>query len=195
MATYTDSFTYTQNQDLDGLGNWVKVIGRFTTKGGTRVCVDDFVNAGESCYRYNASLGNDQYSQAVIVARDTSGYHCYGVAARISTSATTYYAFYADDNGGCYLIKSVNGTVTELDNATYTTTVNDVLRIECNGTSIVGKVNGVTKVSATDSSITSGQAGLAGYLSDDITGLDDWEGGDLGSSQVFGFKVGYIKVS
>lgn len=196
MATYTDNFnSYSSGQDLNGLGNWVKVLGRFTTSSGTMVYVDDYISSGESCYRYNSSVGNDQYAQVRIAATDTSGYHCYGVAARISSSAATYYAFYTDDNGSCYLVRSINGTVTELGNYSYNSTVSDVLRIECEGTTIRAKINNTTVISTTDSNITSGQVGIAGYLSDSVTGIDDFEGGDLGGGGTYiGINAKFIKV-
>ena len=56
-----------------------------------------------------------------------------------------------------------------------------MLYLEAQGTSLVLKVNGSTVVSVTDSSISSGNAGLGGRnFASDSPKYDDWSGGDFG---------------
>ena len=98
-----------------------------------------------------------------------------GIAGRMSTSADTYYALYYQA-GELVLIKRVNGvTATALDIWTTTLTgggTNYTFALEMIGTAIKGYVNGVERVSATDSAITAvGRGGLrSNGINDTSTG-------------------------
>ena len=86
-----------------------------------------------------------------------------GIAARMSTSAATmYYTYYLGTE--LVLAKMVAGTITSLgsDVTNLMTNGNTYrLKLECIGTAIKVYVNGVEKISVTDSSITAaGRAGL-----------------------------------
>jgi hypothetical protein len=103
-----------------------------------------------------------------------------GIAGRMSTSADTYYALYYQA-GETVLIKRVAGVTTSLGVWTSTLTgggTDYTFTLEMIGTAIKGYVNGVERVSATDSAITAaGRAGLRSVgINDAATGnhIDDF---------------------
>lgn len=87
-----------------------------------------------------------------------------GLAGRMSTSADTYYMLYYQA-GETVLAKRVAGVTTSLDAwiSTLSTATNYTFALEMIGTAIKGYVNGVERVSATDSAITA--AGCGGLRS------------------------------
>ncbi len=137
----------------------------------------------DACAHWNAdAFNNDQYSQVNLVALGAS---FIGVSCRAAASAATFYGFVvAQTADTTYLSKYVAGTGTSLGTGSGAGLVaNDLLRIEANGTSIVAKVNGATHIGpTTDSSITSGSAGVSGNGTGTTARLDNWEGGNLGGS-------------
>ncbi len=173
----TDNF----NRAGPGLGaNWTDNTGTFQI-----VSSVDVASNTASLYVFNHwnadTFANDQYSFGTVTA--TSGGNNIGVSARAATGATATGYIYNCDNGTHYLIKFVSGTDTTLGTAANACTVNDVLRIEANGTSIVGKRNGLNHVGPiTDSAITSGFAGLSGWGAGTTPRIDNWEGGNLGAA-------------
>jgi hypothetical protein len=104
-----------------------------------------------------------------------------------STFASTgsWYAL-RNSGTGVALVQKDNlaGTYTQLDAATLTLAVDDLLRLEYNGTTLNGYVNGVFKVTATPASPLSISAqpyvgfghGAGGQSGTAL--LDDWAGGD-----------------
>lgn len=95
-----------------------------------------------------------------------------GGAGRMSTSADTYYMLYYQA-GELILAKRVTGTTTTLDAWISTLTgggTDYTFALEMNGTAIKGYVNGVQRVSATDSDITAvGRAGIRSNGINDAT--------------------------
>lgn len=124
------------------------------------------------------SFDNNQYAQAVVAAIGSS--HYMGVCVRVSSGGNGYSAFWSTD-AGLVLRKTVSGTETDLG-STSAPAVNDVIRIEANGTSIVVKKNGTAVITVTDSSLTSGAAGICEYGGSTVTRLDTWEAGNLAST-------------
>lgn len=83
---------------------------------------------------------------------------------RNNASANRYW-FYIDGDGGVFLQKEVAGSSSQLGSsstiASFSTTTDYLCRLEMNGDAITLDVDGVEKVSATDTAITvSGFAGL-----------------------------------
>ncbi|HUH21370.1 MAG TPA: hypothetical protein VLZ09_05815, partial [Gaiellaceae bacterium] len=112
------------------------------------------------------------------------------VRVRCSASAQTYYAGGAAPNefgSALYVIyKVVAGTITLLDfNATVSMAASDVVRLTVTGTSLVLTVNGVTRVTTTDSAIATWQPGFGGHSSANPSSLwDNWAAGDVGGPRV-----------
>lgn len=136
------------------------------------------------------TFGDDQYSQAVLAAIDAAGSGRFGLAVRITSPG----ADTADKDGYCFAVRNWSGnearylySVTDasetiLDSDGTASSTSEVLRIEANGTTIRALVDDVEILSATDSTHTSGSAGLyANNKSTSDCRLDDWEGGNLGT--------------
>lgn len=145
--------------------------------------------------RWNGAgtFSNDQYSSVKLVAIDNYGTsYGVGVVARCSAdqegTRDYYYVMVQMNNssGGTFttvLGKVVNGTNTNLHSAAVTWSNNDLVSIECEGTTIRACKNGTAiggSFTATDSSLASGKPGLAimGGAAD-LFAADDWEGGDI----------------
>ena len=135
--------------------------------------------------RWNADTFNaDQYAQVTMAAVGNGGY--YGPAVRISTSgADTCYYIEVDSSDGSYLFKTVSGSGTQLGSTAGTAANADVWRLEASGTTITPKKNGSTTGTPgaqTDSSISSGAAGLHAWGTATGSRMDDWSGGNLGAA-------------
>lgn len=121
---------------------------------------------------------NDQYSQATMTAISTT--HM-GPAVRCPTVAaqTAYIEYGYSDHISLY--KAVATNFTQLASVSLTTAVNDVLRIEVVGTAISCKRNGslLSFGVKTDSALTSGQAGMAGFGTLTTFRLGTWSGGSM----------------
>jgi hypothetical protein len=151
-----------------------------------------FTNAAGECYgntggTYNRawwnadSFANDQYAQAIL-----TGTNLYpGVMCRATGTAgtTAGYVVYQDSPTLVQLYEIAANVETARASASHNATTSDVLRIECEGSDIRVYVNkggspGLLFTYTDPSPIASGSAGLAMY--DNVSRLDDWEGGDLG---------------
>lgn len=136
--------------------------------------------AGQSIAGWNAdTFGNDQYAQITIAAITTGTY--IGPAVRVATSNLTGYRCVAASNE--VLLQLENGG-SETGLGTYTATINvgDVIRLEISGTSLVCKVNGVSRITATNATLTSGRGGVSGYNNAVGVRADDWEASDLSAA-------------
>ena len=164
----TDTFTTGANGFLeDYSASWTSNSGAQTMA--LLAASDDVYARGGggtlSLYHWNAdTFNNDQYSQVKITAVASAG--AVGPAARINTGTTkTGYYYLMDWNLATYVEKVVSGTITTLTTGDGAT-VNDVLRIECEGTTIRPKKNGSLDTShgeSTDSAIARGRAGFVWY--------------------------------
>lgn len=131
-------------------------------------------STGEDMVYYtDATTSADQYSQAVM---SVVGYS--GPSARMNDPGATldmYFHRMNDTDAG--LKKYVNGTITDIDVHGIFGNAGDLIRIECEGSTIRGFVEGVEEATVTDTSITTEGNGVGMFIA---TGeWDDWEGGDL----------------
>lgn len=185
MPDRTDSFTRANSGDLGS--NWGVVTG-FTSK--TLAISSNQVGPGSSesslCFQYWSAdtFANDQYSEAKVLAISTSVY-IVAVTVRSSSGALTQYSggfmgsVYGDTHPRIW--KWVSGSRTDLAvNSGVDIAANDVIRLEVSGTGLTLKVNGVSQVTTTDSSVTSGKPGLEAQnsLGNGTVLIDDWAGGD-----------------
>lgn len=111
--------------------------------------------------------GNDQYAEVTVQTKPTAS-DC-GPTVRGSTSVQSFYT--CDINNGDTValgstmtveVYAVVATVFTLVGSTVNMVVSagDVIRVEAQGTTIRGLVNGVQKVSGTNSSLSSGKVGI-----------------------------------
>ena len=110
---------------------------------------------------YNNTFGTDQCNNITLTAIPGSGASI-GVTARASTNGETAYfaTFYSGSQ--VVLFKILNNEVTNLGAYGYTSAVGDQLQVCAMGKTISAVLNGSQVVSVTDSSITSGYAGMEG---------------------------------
>jgi hypothetical protein len=184
-----DNFnSYTVN---GGLGaNWTTVAGRtdpFVDSFGFFGFNDQFVKYNgppDSVSYYNVvTWPNDQWAQVRLRTLNNSGDGS-GVVLRASNTTTTYYECYAKGGFGAsasvWINKYISGSATTLASTTATVNADDVMYCEVQGTTLKAKINNVTKLTTTDSSIASGSAGVILFVDSGGTSrLDDFYGGSF----------------
>lgn len=175
----TDAFTAADGTALTTYSaNWTNNGSTFSITSNALRCS----SSSEGAAHWNAdTFGNDQYATATVTAITSFAY--IGVSVRCHASATTFYGFESNSNDASYLFKYVAGVSTTLGSTGAVFTVTDVLRLEASGTTITPKVDGATlnpPGAQTDSSISSGYAGVVGAGNDSGSRIDNWEGGNLG---------------
>jgi hypothetical protein len=192
----------TDNFNVSSLSsNWTQInpeYGSMTIYGSARVASSHSQPPSNAqAARWNAnSFANDQYSSLKIEVLTWLGnnYHV-GVICRASGDTNgnrdLYYVTVANVNGGSPYYtafgKIVNGTHTSFHVADVAWTVGSRIELECEGTTIRAMKDAVAlggSFTQTDSSLTSGNAGIYGGGGDYVAG-DDWEGGDLNVSSAF----------
>jgi hypothetical protein len=132
---------------------------------------------------WNADVfGNDQYSQATLTAN--GGAAAIGVLVRgTAGSGGTYYSYYIGGGGDGFLAHTIAGTWVQIgatDSGVWA--VNDVLRLEAQGTTLRVYRNGSLFRTVTDTNIASGSAGLSGFDASTGTKVDTWEGGNIAAA-------------
>jgi hypothetical protein len=139
--------------------------------------------------RADSIIGPDQRVQVQITsAVEGSNRADFGVVARKDATTThTCYVAWVEFNAGVdtvYLRKYIAGAATDLDTASVTWADGDVLTLEVEGTSLTVSQNDTTRISTTDSSITSGD--YAGIMRDSnsnapIVTADNWQAETIAS--------------
>lgn len=184
----TDNFVGVNGTDLNTYdSNWQKN----NSAGGAIIYIQSngysptsATGGTEQGYRWNATFANDQYAQCVWKSGANTSYA--GVGVRHAAAAThSYYVFYCDPISQ-YFAKVVNGTYTDLQTNTNTTTnANDILYIQAVGNVITAKRNGTNAFTpTTDNSLSSGVAGVTAFLNGGITIASTFEGGNVGGGVV-----------
>jgi hypothetical protein len=192
---YTENFTGTTGDILATIGapQWIGST-QYTS---LRIKSNAVTNASGGNF-YFAPVGNNQYAQAKVVTygssagdlnvgvRITGGNGVYG-----SGSNENHYGYWMDVlwTGGQrkielwkYWNNAGSDTWTQLGSSVnHAGSANDILRIEANGTTIRCLVNGVEKISETDTQFAVGFPGIAMFDANET--MDDWEGGTLTTSQ------------
>ncbi len=177
----TDDFNRADASPIGG--NWTTGPGFTGLRVVSNECakIDSF--AGEAAAYYNAaSFADNQYSQYTPTVLGTNTDQ--GPIVRCATSGTTKNCYvantYITDE---QIFKFVGGTYTKLLSVTTSDVVNtDVIRVEAEGSTIRWVKNGTSQGSVTDSSLTSGAAGIFIYRPD--CRADNWEAGDIGGAVV-----------
>jgi hypothetical protein len=171
ITTHNANWVYNRSDSSTGLINTNAVRGNTTQALGVHWAGDTF--------------SNEQYSKATVAA--LSAGHYLGIAARMASGSTrTFYHHTSDGTDSIYFEKYIGGTITSFEEYTGADyAVNDVISIECFGTTITPKRNASTSnmpTAVTDSSITSGYAGFILSGTSTSARLDTWEGGNLAAT-------------
>jgi hypothetical protein len=104
--------------------------------------------------RYDQQLSTADHYAEIVVA--TPGGTSMGVFAR-SDAATGSYYLWRNNGSNWALFYNVSGSFVQIGSSyTAAAVAGDVARVECNGSTITGYVNGVSRVSTTDTHITTG---------------------------------------
>lgn len=167
MAWATATFDGPAGSDLSAIGqNLVRHAngsssGAYIRTNGTHAHAA--VTSGNAIYRCTVAPPAADYSMSVPVVKRSVSDSSAGAVARLHDTAATFYLAHHDNNTGWRLLKCVNGSFTVLG-APYAQTLTldqeYICTIEVIGTAIKCIVDGVTRVTATDSDITA--AGFAG---------------------------------
>lgn len=182
---YTDNFdAYLNGETLDDQANWTtgNISLQVRVKAGNgAVWPTDNVDHMDA--HIAGTYADNQYSQAVVKS-NSGGF--WGVCSRCASGTMDYYEYNCSSSGR-YLNKKVSGSNTTLASTGTGASNTDVIRLECEGTTISPFLNGSPDGGIspqTDSAHSSGYAGLGGYGAGDGTNgnLDTWEGGDLGAA-------------
>lgn len=191
-ATISENWNCVDSASLNCQLTWTEKSGSNwgITTNSARLQVKDSTTAQEA--RADSDLASDDHYASGTLIRPVGSQFTCGVVCRMDPTATrTHYMFRADvgvaDAGeNYYMAKLVSGTETELGTRDTTDPVNgDLIRLETDGSSITGKVGGVTRIGpVTDTAIINNvRAGIHGYLpaagTVDTVGLDNWEAADL----------------
>lgn len=180
----TDTFTTGSDQDIESYSaNWTENSGDFQV-----VAATDDVYQNDSNYdhfaHWNAdAFNNDQYAQIVVNAITTGGY--IGPAVRVHASAQTGYEWTGDGADGSYLVEVTAGSGTQLGNKGTTWSATQTARLEAEGTTITPMINAAEldpPGAQTDSTHSSGYAGITGGAQQPNSRMDNWEGGNLGAA-------------
>jgi hypothetical protein len=143
-----------------------------------------FTGNAASFWNANTFTAN-QYAQCVVnFSTLTTNTHAVGPTVRGSSSG--YYRFVLNGNNvasNLSLAKVVGGVFTDISSggATVTAASGDLLRLEVIGTQLTAYYNGVQKFQVTDSSLSTGAPGVAGFdaAASPTAGATVWEGGNL----------------
>jgi len=177
----TDSFTaldYTELSAHDA--DWIDLYA-----GNDMYTVSNGLYGGsdpDSAYRYNATFAANHYSKMVMVAvGDTDGSGV-GPAILMQSGAVSYVcAIYTGATGSHQIevYEVVAGSSTGKDGAAGALSANDVIELRVVGTTVSLYINDSPAGTPWETSLSGGQAGVAGYYGALGIRGDDWESGDL----------------
>jgi hypothetical protein len=158
-----------------GGGNW----GRASNN-----AEPEFVSIDAFAYENTVTWPSSQYAKAILsaVPAFANVSNGVGVALRMSTGATVWYELTTGDGGAGTAISKRNAGLSLLASVSTNFAVADEIYLEAKGSSLVAQKNGALfGLSATDSAIGSGRAGIAhsGEGTATTAGLASWEGGDF----------------
>lgn len=163
--------------------NWTIQTGGFSVSSGV---VSNTAGNNDSAAFWNAdTFPDDQWSQ-ITVSAVTNDWVGVAVRASGTGAARNFYSFRATSSSNSpewEIFKEVAGVYTSLvtGNTPAGVVNGDVMKLVVQGTTLTGYINGTAVTpTATDSSLTSGSAGIYEYGSS--PGLTTWSGGANSSS-------------
>lgn len=158
--------------------NWAFVQGQFRVESNE---VRASTGGTECCARWSGdSFTSDQYARVTAVA--PFGYSV-GPAVRAQSGVASWYGAYSYA-GDEYFYKVIGGVYTEFLVSADDPASGVVVELQAEGSTLRVYYNGALKFTQTDSSLSGGAAGLAGYGDNATARGDDWEGGNLGAGSL-----------
>lgn len=174
QAAYNDNFNRTDENPI--AAPWTTL-----SSDSVRIYSNAVMSTGfsEAIAYHNGVLNNNQYATVKILRTDLNGS---GVGVRMDSSRSNQakygYVLWVADGNLLVLRKWTDGSFSNLATWSYAPAINDVLRLEVAGNVLKGYINGVERVSATDSTYASGYAGVQVRNAYDVV-IDDFTSGDL----------------
>lgn len=166
--TLGPDLTWTETTgDLDVVSNRAQSTASFSEARAEHDVGSADMYAEVVCYLNGGTTSNDNCR--VLVRFDASARTHYGLLIRTASTGGNHLQIYKRTSGAfASLLEGVGSAMVD----------GDVLRFEVSGTSLVGKVNGATVISTTDSSISTGsRGGIATQLTN--VQIDNFEVGAL----------------
>jgi hypothetical protein len=183
-SAFTDDFNRS-DEALETSSDWTEVVA----EAGSADIVSNQIQIGSAVEAFGnymtmceATLADDQYAQVEIIAKVSGGYDETAVCARVTDNGGgdwDGYIFRYTSAGAINLIRIDGASKTDLTTVSFAVSPGDVMRIECEGTTIRGLVNGTVRTSVTDSTHTGGKAGLYRVVDWNMTTFDNFEADDL----------------
>jgi hypothetical protein len=158
--------------------NWTILVGTNPYSIISNVAATNGASA-ENCTIYNAfTPADNQWAEVTITQTGADAY----VGPAVRGSGTSWYVFYGD-TGNRALYRIVSGTPTSLASSATGFAVNDVIRLEVEGTTLRAYVNGVLWTSVTDSSLASGNTGMATWSTSTSGRVDNFTADNVAADQ------------
>lgn len=175
---YTDSFTDTNGVDLEVHDNrWVPVEDANVFEIQSNQCSFIADKANGLGYLFNVTVASKHYSKCKII-------ELAGMGPAIRMSAGNFYFCWPFGGDKVYNGEWISSVGTDWDSGLTLPGVGDIAELTVDAsteTTIIYKVNGSTVQTYNDKDgLSGGKYGLANYYAAGI--VDDWEGGDVGSS-------------
>ncbi len=181
MTSFTDDFNRANSTDL-GAG-WVEVSGDWSIISNQ---LSPGAAGGTIILRAAGAMAtNDNYAQATIAATTTASQ---GVWCRGNSNITSGYLW--RNNGTSWdLFQVFGGSFTVIGTYTAAAAPGDVAKVQAVGTTIKAFVNGVERVSVTDSAVTTGTS--VGIRSDSAGAIryDDFAAADVSAGATLGIAT------
>ena len=170
--TLRDDFNRADNASLGA--NWTAVIGTnpYDVFSNTARC--NGASAENASIYTPFTPSNDQWAEATVAAQSNDAY----IGPIVRGSTNNYYIFYGDPNNRA-IYRLVSGTATNLASSASGFAINDVLRLEVEGTTLRAYINGSLWTSLTDSSLASGNAGIGTWSNNNQGHLDNFTAANL----------------
>lgn len=174
MATYSDDFN---RPDSTNIGNWTEFEDDWSISSNQLAPGTSVV----SFVLYGSPLDTADHYAEIVMSNATAT--SMGVLARADATGTNFYLWRS--NGSTWnLFLNVGGNFTSLGSYSAALVNGDVARIECVGSTIKGYLNGVERVSVTDTELTTGAyAGVRSEASSTAR-YDNFLAADVGSGPV-----------
>jgi hypothetical protein len=184
-AIATDNFNRANANPIGG--NWTTAPSHSAIQLLSNVAQDSADSGTDNSAYWNANtFPNDQYSQCNVTdSLSSETAECGpGPMCRCSTSAprNLYRVIFSPGaTQNLHFEKYAANSYSPIGGFTVTMNNGDLLKLQVQGTTLTAFVNGSSVATTTDSSVTSGPAGLAfsSCPSGTTVTFDNWEGGDL----------------
>lgn len=182
MATFTDDFNRANTSDLGA--NWVEVSGDWSIDTNR---LSPGASGGTIILRAAAAMDSSDHYAQVTIAATTAASH--GVWCRANpTGGLTSGYLWRNDGSSWDLFSVIGGSFSVIGSYAAAAAPSDVARVQAVGSTIKASVNGIERVSVTDTGVATGTSvGLRSESTslirfDDFTAADVTAGAALGSA-------------